>query len=62
MASTYLEKEMDAEMKELESEEEMDDSEDDKRSGNIFTMHYLLDGVKIKLTCHLQNTSSTCMP
>jgi len=34
MASTYLEKEMDAEMKELESEEEMDDSEDDKRSGS----------------------------
>ena len=42
MASTYLEKEMDAEMKELESDEEMDDSEDDKGSGNIHT-HFNLD-------------------
>jgi len=34
MASTYLEKEMDAEMKEMEDDEDMEDSEDEKDSGS----------------------------
>lgn len=34
MSSTYLEKEMDAEMKELEGDEDMEDSDDDKDSGS----------------------------
>ena len=39
MSSTYLEKEMDAEMKELEGDEDMEDSDDDKDSGNTLIQH-----------------------